>query len=313
MKFRLILLFCFCSLLGLNVFIDSEDSDTDGDEFITVRSPDGNLVNCGVERWAIKTCTDGDTSHVNFNIIVPSTIGYQRSLPTPPTLPPNNRLPLEDTVYTIDCKLARYKLETDGDVHCVITGNNNADTMVSEICDPLCPGISQTSRFGELTILRNWFVSNYHPASGWQYPNINIRITGVGFFDFQHGQIGIPRNGREIHPILTMVLLTGTEPISGTIPQDFRLYQNYPNPFNPVSKIRFDLPKEGNVKLVVYDLQGHEVVKLVDNEFKHAGSYSIDFNGSNLPSGVYFYRLETRQVGSSTGDFVESKKMILVK
>ncbi len=306
MKFRVILLICFFSLLALNVFINSEDSETDEDGAVTVMGSDGILVNCGVERWAIKTCTDGDTSHVNFNIIVPSTIGYQRSLPTPPTLPANNRLPLEDTVYTIDCKLARYKLEDDGDVHCVITANNNADTMVSEICDPQCPGISTTSRFAELTTLRNWFVSNYHPVSGWQYPNINIRITGVGFYDFQHGQIGIPPNGREIHPILTMTLITGTEPISGIIPQDFRLYQNYPNPFNPASKIRFDLPKDGNVNLTVFDLQGRLVARLVDNEFKHAGSYAVDFNGNNLPSGAYFYRLET-------GTYSESKKMILVK
>jgi hypothetical protein len=293
-------------LAAVSYTILSSETDDDKDDFITVKGSDGVLVNCGVERWAIKTCTDGDTTHVNFNIIVPSTISYQRSLPTPPTLPANNRLPLEDSVYQIDCKLVRYKLEDDGDVHCVITANGNLDTMVSEICDPQCPNIAQTSRFAELTTLRNWFVSNYHPSTSWQYPNINIRITGVGFYDFQHGQIGIPPNGREIHPILTMTLLTGIESLGGIIPKDFMLYQNFPNPFNPGTKINFDLPNDAKVNLTVYDMLGRAVAKLIDGETKHAGSYSVNFDGANLSSGVYFYRLQA-------DDKAVIRKMAIIK
>ncbi len=306
MKFRLLLVFSILALAAISYTILSGETDDDKDDFITVKGSDGVLVNCGVERWSIKTCTDGDTSHVNFNIIVPSTILYQRSLPTPPTLPANNRLPLEDSVYQIDCKLVRYKLEDDGDVHCVITANGNIDTMVSEICDPQCPNIAQTSRFAELTTLRNWFVSNYHPSTSWQYPNLNIRITGVGFYDFQHGQIGIPPNGREIHPILTMTLLTGIEPIAGIIPKDFMLYQNFPNPFNPGTKINFDLPNDAKVELVVYDMLGREVAKLIDGQTKHAGSYSINFDGAGFASGVYFYRLQA-------DDKAVIRKMALIK
>jgi len=306
MKFRLLLVFSILALAAISYTILSGETDDDKDDFITVKGSDGVLVNCGVERWSIKTCTDGDTSHVNFNIIVPSTISYQRSLPTPPTLPANNRLPLEDSVYQIDCKLVRYKLEDDGDVHCVITANGNIDTMVSEICDPQCPNIAQTSRFAELTTLRNWFVSNYHPSTSWQYPNLNIRITGVGFYDFQHGQIGIPPNGREIHPILTMTLLTGIEPIAGIIPKDFMLYQNFPNPFNPGTKINFDLPNDAKVELVVYDMLGREVAKLIDGQTKHAGSYSINFDGAGFASGVYFYRLQA-------DDKAVIRKMALIK
>jgi len=89
------------------------------------------------------------------------------------------------------------------------------------------------------------------------------------------------------------------------LPKEYKLSQNYPNPFNPVTKINFDLPKEGNVKLVIYDILGREVKQLV-NEFKKAGKYTVEFNGNNLASGIYFYRIEI-------GNFVQVKKMMLIK
>jgi len=91
-----------------------------------------------------------------------------------------------------------------------------------------------------------------------------------------------------------------------TIPTQYSLSQNYPNPFNPNTKINFELPNDAKVNLIVYDLLGREIIKLVNNEFRTAGSYTVDFNGSNLSSGIYFYRLET------TG-FSMTKKMLLVK
>jgi len=99
--------------------------------------------------------------------------------------------------------------------------------------------------------------------------------------------------------------LVGISQLGNEIPNQFKLYQNYPNPFNPTTAIKFDLPKDANVSIKVYDMLGNEVVKLVD-EFKKAGSYSVDFNGTNLASGVYFYRIEA-------GDYVMNKKMVLVK
>ena len=89
------------------------------------------------------------------------------------------------------------------------------------------------------------------------------------------------------------------------VPADYILSQNYPNPFNPVTKISFAIPKSGFVTLKVYDMLGREVAKLV-NENKPAGSYIIDFDGSNLSSGIYLYRLETN-------GFVDIKKMTLLK
>ncbi len=93
--------------------------------------------------------------------------------------------------------------------------------------------------------------------------------------------------------------------ISTTIPDKFYLEQNYPNPFNPATVISFQLPAAGFVKLKVFDLLGREIANLV-NENLSAGSCKYDFNASALPSGIYFYKLETE-------NFSETKKMVLMK
>ncbi|RCK72858.1 MAG: 5'-Nucleotidase domain protein [Ignavibacteriae bacterium] len=90
------------------------------------------------------------------------------------------------------------------------------------------------------------------------------------------------------------------------IPKDFNLKQNYPNPFNPTTSIEFQLPKTTSVTLKVYNLLGKEVQTLINNRIYSAGTHSIVFNGRNLPSGVYVYRLEAD--GKSF-----TKKMILTK
>ncbi len=107
---------------------------------------------------------------------------------------------------------------------------------------------------------------------------------------------GISRYGQ---PII------GINPISNTAPDNYLLSQNYPNPFNPVTKINFAIPKSGLVTIKIYDLLGKEVRTLV-NETKNAGSYSVDFNGSELSSGIYFYKI-------NVNNFTDIKKMTLIK
>lgn len=85
----------------------------------------------------------------------------------------------------------------------------------------------------------------------------------------------------------------------------FELSDNLPNPFNPVTKIKFQIPEAGIVKLNVYDLTGKKISSLV-NEFRAAGNYDISFDGSLLASGVYFYSLQTR-------GHISTKRMILIK
>lgn len=89
------------------------------------------------------------------------------------------------------------------------------------------------------------------------------------------------------------------------IPDKFSLKQNYPNPFNPVTRINFELPNESKVILKIYDISGREISNLID-EIRSPGYYSIDFNGSDLASGAYFYVL-------TAGEFSGTKRMILIK
>jgi hypothetical protein len=90
------------------------------------------------------------------------------------------------------------------------------------------------------------------------------------------------------------------------IPNYYSLSQNYPNPFNPSTQIKFSVPKTSNVTMKVYDVLGKEVAVLVNNELKQAGFYTVEFNASNLASGIYFYRI-------NAGDYSAVKKMVLVK
>jgi len=89
------------------------------------------------------------------------------------------------------------------------------------------------------------------------------------------------------------------------VPQKFRLSQNYPNPFNPVTLVNFDIPEDSKIVLKIYDNTGREVKTLV-NEFKLAGYYKVELNGTDLASGVYFCNLQTDK-------FSDTKKMILLK
>jgi|GEM_PF-1558598 hypothetical protein len=97
-----------------------------------------------------------------------------------------------------------------------------------------------------------------------------------------------------------------SEDTKNNLPTVYNLSQNYPNPFNPITKINYQLPKDSKVSLVVYDILGREMIKLVNNEFKNAGSYTLEFNGQLFASGVYFYRL-------IANDYVKVKKMVLIK
>jgi hypothetical protein len=99
--------------------------------------------------------------------------------------------------------------------------------------------------------------------------------------------------------------MVGLKEISTDIPKEFSLYNNYPNPFNPVSKIKFDIAKMGNVKLTIYDMLGREAAILVNVQL-NAGTYEAVFDGMNYPSGVYFYKIETET-------FVQTRRMVLLK
>lgn len=97
---------------------------------------------------------------------------------------------------------------------------------------------------------------------------------------------------------------TGVEN-NNSLVSDYSLSQNYPNPFNPVTNIRYSIPTDGNVTFKVYDMLGNEVAEYV-NGFQKSGIYTVAFDGTNLASGIYYYKLEAN-------NFSETKKMMLVK
>jgi hypothetical protein len=149
--------------------------------------------------------------------------------------------------------------------------------------------------------------SNYWGAVSGSYVNCNGRL-GVKIW-IPGGALGTASN-RPLDVFADTCLINCQTVTSNgnpivTIPKEYSLSQNYPNPFNPSTKISFSIPKVENVSLVIYDLTGREVAKLV-NKTLQAGTHVIDFNASNLASGVYIYRIEA-------GTFTDSKKMLLIK
>lgn len=125
----------------------------------------------------------------------------------------------------------------------------------------------------------------------------NLFVLGKSFF-----QVGATYGWVKRYPLS---LLTGVSGNQNNIPEGYVLYQNYPNPFNPKTKISFSIPKSGFVRLTVYDILGREIETLVAEKMT-AGMHEVGFDGKNLASGVYFYRLDT-------DNFTETRKMMLVK
>lgn len=126
------------------------------------------------------------------------------------------------------------------------------------------------------------------------FPNGTIYIYSSKWKRLYKTSFGVPTNTGE----------PGTN-----IPAEFSISQNYPNPFNPSTKINFDLPLNSRVQIKIFDMTGKEIVQLM-NEEQNAGSHSINFDASLLPSGIYFYRIIT---DGKDKNFVKTMKMILVK
>jgi hypothetical protein len=139
----------------------------------------------------------------------------------------------------------------------------------------------------------------------WGYQNVPIPTAGEIFFiDDLTGWCG----GNGLCKTTNgggNIIYNGIQQIGNEVPVSFKLFQNYPNPFNSTTNFKFQIPKSSYVKIILYDILGRVVEVLVDDYFK-MGTYKVDFNASDLPSGVYFYCL-------TAGNYIETKKMILVK
>src|SRR5215467_7059869 len=156
---------------------------------------------CGVERWSVKTGTDADAGLVNINSTSPTTIATLRGLTAPNPIPSNSRVqPTETTVWVINATLTQYKLESDEDYHLIIS-DSAGRTMICEIPAPHCVG-SGSPFVNGITNSRAEFDARFNVTTSFQTANVPVTVTGVGMFDFLHGQTGVAPNGIELHPVL---------------------------------------------------------------------------------------------------------------
>jgi hypothetical protein len=100
--------------------------------------------------------------------------------------------------------------------------------------------------------------------------------------------------------------------VTYTAPKSFALEQNFPNPFNPTTTIYYQLPTDSRVSIVVYDLVGREVKRLVD-EVREAGYHEVRLSASGIASGVYFYRMTAQPLSSGESNYVSIKKFVVLK
>lgn len=181
---------------------DHEESEA------VVQNPLSSTGSCGVERWSVKTGTDADAGLINLQSTTSTTIASLAALPTPASLPSNNRIiPTETTVFQLHATLTEYKLEADSDYHLVL-GDGSGHTMIAEIPDPACVG-SASPLLTSIQKARSEFDAKYTPTGTFQTANVAVTVTGVGFFDFLHGQTGVAPNGIELHAVLDVQFGTG--------------------------------------------------------------------------------------------------------
>ncbi len=188
-----------------------------------------------------------------------------------------------------------------------------SEIKVYNISDPSNPEFLTQIETGTYS---NWdiFVENnlLYSVRGGIY-DVSDLMNPLKLCDMPANSMGIVKSGNNLYVAggftgIYSYFLDRTSNIevqNGSDLNSFDLIQNYPNPFNPTTKITYSIFQPGKVSLTVYDVLGRRVATLV-NEIKPTGKHSIDFNGSNFSSGIYFYQLRVN-------DFVETKKMILLR
>lgn len=172
---------------------------------------DGDVAGtCGKERWAVKTGTDGRAASVDLSKVADTTIAALRSLPAPSeedlsTHGFDRLAPVELTVYRLHATAVEFKRETDSDYH-VVVADERGHTMIVEIPLPSCVG--STSPFRAQVAAARASVDAAYPdaerQASFRRVDRAVTVTGVGFFDFPHGQTGVAPNAVELHPVLSI-------------------------------------------------------------------------------------------------------------
>ncbi|MCX6164344.1 MAG: T9SS type A sorting domain-containing protein, partial [Ignavibacteriae bacterium] len=154
----------------------------------------------------------------------------------------------------------------------------------------------------------SYFFMTFDAGLSWNQIDTpdSAQIFDLVFINNKFG-IGVGLNGRVVKFNYESVNINNNT----STPYIYNLYQNYPNPFNPNTNIEYKISEISKIELKVYNLLGQEVETMFKG-IKNAGKYTIRFFGSNLPSGIYFYRLSTKNLKTGVTNF-ETKKMILLK
>jgi hypothetical protein len=158
---------------------------------------------CGVERWAVKTMTDPAAAQVRLTPQA-TTIAKLRALRPPTALGPTRRPPIETRTWKVSAHLVGFKREADSDIHLVIADPNTGGTMIVEFPASTCVGTKAHARARTLIqAARRAFTQACGPATdSYRHISGTATVTGVGFFDFKHGQTGVAPNAIELHPVL---------------------------------------------------------------------------------------------------------------
>jgi hypothetical protein len=208
--------------------------------------------------------------------------------------------------------------------NCGVSTEMLIDSLKSDLFDSsrscdyvlICTDTSMYNIFGSNILSKSF------STAGWDCGFTQRYVKNIGLVFYQYAcatayQYNITLSGCVINGVLygDTNMIVGVNQISSEIPKTFSLYQNYPNPFNPGTKIKFSLPNpsEGGAmktKLTIYDALGREVATLV-NQSLAPGSYEVEWDASNYPSGVYYYQLTINS--EQLTKFVQTKKLVLMK
>lgn len=267
---------------------ENQDSakDTDTDKEALISNPLSSSGACGVERWAVKTGTDANVSLISLQSITQTTIAALSSLTPPATLPASSRIqPTETTIFQLHDTLTEYKLESDSDYHLVIA-DASGKTMIVEIPDPSCVGAS-SPLLSDIQKARAEFDARYTPGSSFQTANVPVTVTGVGFFDFLHGQTGVAPNGIELHAVLDIQFGSGGTPTpvpTGTpTPIPTRTPAPTPTPTGPPSAT--NLIQNGGFEASGNWTYTGSSLPVRTTTRAHSGSYALQVGASSGQQG----------------------------
>jgi len=164
-------------------------------------------TSCGSERWRIKTLTDADEPQVDYTP-VPATVAHLRSFPHPASTSATHRSgDIERTTYQVNGRIIGWLQEGDEDIHLVIAGTSNTQTIIAEIPNKACTYVCSSPQLSAFNQARADVIAKLgNPPSNWHtMTGKPVSITGVGFFDFKHHQHGLAPNAIELHPVLNIV------------------------------------------------------------------------------------------------------------